>query len=186
MMNQQIIISNVCEQLADISASTQNESAQRKIQDILHCIGTRHIVEQGTFYFRNRIKFTTLFRRRIPPVLQAVHFGYRNKADQIVQKRKHNQNQRFHDSPRLCFIQNVNIDISVKYRKEKNNTQNNLNPRPETGFNFPVYFKNIDPVKQLFFLQSCNYTCIILLSFPRKNNRNPITSTLLMLYFPYT
>ena len=34
MMNQQIIISNVCEQLADISASTQNESAQRKIQDI--------------------------------------------------------------------------------------------------------------------------------------------------------
>ena len=67
-----------------------------------------------------------------------------------------------------------------------NNTQNNLNPRPETGFNFPVYFKNIDPVKQLFFLQSCNYTCIILLSFPRKNNRNPITSTLLMLYFPYT
>ena len=34
-MNQQIIISNVCEQLADISASTQNKSAQRKIQDRL-------------------------------------------------------------------------------------------------------------------------------------------------------
>ena len=40
MMNQQIIISNVCEQLADISASTQNESAQRKIQDILQALHT--------------------------------------------------------------------------------------------------------------------------------------------------
>ena len=40
MMNQQIIISNVCEQLADISASTQNKSAQRKIQDILQALHT--------------------------------------------------------------------------------------------------------------------------------------------------
>ena len=99
-----------------------------------------------------RVKFTALFRRRIPPVFQAVHFGYGNKADQIVQKRKHNQNQCFHNSSQICSIQNMNIDIAVKYHKEKNNTQNNLNPRPETGFNFPVYFKNIDPFKQLFFL----------------------------------
>ena len=142
------------------------ESKSSASSPVINCIGTRHIVEQGTFYFRNRIKFTAFFRRRVPPVLQAVHFGYGNKADQIVQKRKHNQNQCFHDSSRLCFIQNVNIRISVKYRKEKNNTQNNLDPRPETGFNFPVYFKNIDPVKQLFFLQSCNYTCIYTTIFP--------------------
>ena len=40
MMNQQIIISHVCEQLVDISASAQSESAQRKIQDILQALHT--------------------------------------------------------------------------------------------------------------------------------------------------
>ena len=69
-----------------------------------------------------RVKFTALFCRRIPPVFQAVHFGYGNKADQIVQKRKHNQNHCFHNSSQICSIQNMNIDVTVKYHKEKNNT----------------------------------------------------------------
>ena len=134
---------------------------------VINRIGTRYIIKQRAFYFRNLIKFAAFFHRRWSRLLRRcsrfcgeLNFGYGNKADQIVQKRKHNQNQCFHDSSRLCFIQNVNIRIPVKYRKEKNNTQNNLDPRPETGFNFSVYFKNIDPVKQLFFLQSCNYTYI--------------------------
>ncbi len=40
MMNQQTIISNVCEQLSNILASTQNESAQRNILDILQALHT--------------------------------------------------------------------------------------------------------------------------------------------------
>lgn len=137
---------------------------------VINRIGTRYIIKQRAFYFRNLIKFAAFFRRRVPPVLQAVHFSYGNKADQIVQKRKHNQNQCFHDSSRLCFIQNVNIRIPVKYRKEKNNTQNNLDPRPETDLIFRFTLKTLIQSSNCFSSRSVILSAFILHSFLRKNN----------------